>query len=206
MKSKLLETQIRRHQLVAAFNEGRAVNCPICLVSAGIPSVSGPPSSRAEQRRSSLLLLSDDAGFGVRLGNAANLAGLTFMQLNDVANALRLAAQDCPAAVFLDLDLPALAGWEAVERFLEDEKCPSLVLLTGRTSDFGLSAAIHAGAIVDKSASLARLLEKAGGVLTEAAAERADRRGRQRLLVRWLRPCDWTVPVSPGNRHWGINE
>jgi DNA-binding response OmpR family regulator len=206
MTSKLLETKIRRHQLFAAFDEGRAVNCPICLVSPGAPAVPGHPPLPAVEGRSTLLLVSDDAGLGVRLSNTANLAGLAYMQINDPANAIRLAVPDCPSVVFLDLDLPALAGWEVVERFLEDERWPSLVLLTGRTHDFGLGAAIHAGTIVDKSASLARLLKTVDGILTEAAAEREDRRARQRLLVRRLRPCDWTVPVTSGNRHWGINE
>ncbi len=192
--------------MFAAFDEGRTVNCPICLVSTGTPAVPSLPPLPAVEGRSTLLLVSDDAGLGIRLGNTANLAGLAFMQINDPANAVRLAGPDCPSVVFLDLDLPALAGWEAVERFLEDERCLSLVLLTGRTHEFGLSAAIHAGAIVDKSVSPARLLETVDGVLTEAAAERADRRARQRLLVRWLRPYDWTVPVTSANRHWGINE
>jgi ActR/RegA family two-component response regulator len=153
-----------------------------------------------------LLLVSDDAGLGVRLGNAADLAGLAFMQINDVANALRLAVRGRPAVVFVDLDLPALAGWEAAEQFLEDERCSSLVLLTGRADHFGLNAAIHTGAIVGKSACPASLRERVDGVLAEPETERVDRRARQRLLIRWLRPYGWEIPAAPDNRHWGINE
>ncbi len=206
MKSKYLDTQVRRHQLVPAVHEGRAVNCPICLVSAGVQAGAGLPLLATEKDRRALLLVSDDAGLGVRLGDTADFAGLAFMQINDATNALRLADQDCPAVVLLDLDLPASAGWEAAERILDNEKCPSLLLLTGRTSHFGLGAAIDAGAVVSKTASPARLLTEVDEVLMQSDAERVDRRTRQRLLVRWLRPYDWTVRVTPVNRHWGINE
>ncbi len=206
MKSKLLETQIRRHPLVAAFNEERAADGSICLVSAGARAVAELSQLPTEKDRGALLLVSDDAGLGVRLGNMMSLAGLAFKQVNDSAAVLRLADRDRLAVVLLDLDLPAVASWDAAERLLEDGSGPSLIFLTGRTDHFSLGAAIQAGAIMDKSASPARLLESVDRVLMEAVPARADRRTRQRLLVRWLRPYEWTVPVAPGNRHWGINE
>ena len=206
MKSKFLETQIRRHPLVAAFNEARAAGGSICLVSTGTRAMARRLPWPAGKDRGALLLMSDDAGLGVRLGHAMDFVGMAFTQVNDPAGAFRLADQDRPAGVLLDLDLPAMAGWDAAERFLEDENGPSLVFLTGRTDHFTLGAAIQAGGIMDKSASPARLLESVDRVLMEAGPERVDRRTRQRLLVRWLRPYEWTVPVAPDNRHWGINE
>jgi ActR/RegA family two-component response regulator len=206
MKSKLLETQIQRHQLVAAFNEERAANCSICLVSTGARAGAELPQLPAKKDRRALLLVSDDAGLGVRLGHATDLAGLVFMQINDSANAFRLADRDHPAVVLLDLDLPAVAGWDAADQFLEDESGPSLLLLTGRTDHFSLGAAIQAGVIMDKSASPARLLEGGGRVLMETDPAQVDRRIRQRRLVRWLRPYNWTDPAASGNRHWGLNE
>jgi ActR/RegA family two-component response regulator len=206
MKSKLLETQIRRRQLVAAFNEERTAHCSISLVPTGAQTAAEPTHLPAGKARRALLLVSDDAGLGVRLGNVTDPVGLVVMQINDSASAFRLADRDRPAVVLLDLDLPADTGWDAAERFLADESGPSLVLLTGRTDHFSLGAAIQAGVIMDKSASPAWLLGSVDRILMETDPARVDRRTRQQRLVRWLRPYDWTDLVASGNRHWGINE
>ena len=55
--------------------------------------------------RKSLLLISNDAGLGVSLGNAADLADLTFRQVAEPVPGFWMAALEHPAAVFLDLDL-----------------------------------------------------------------------------------------------------
>jgi len=208
MKPKLFETEIRRHRAGAACDEEKVVKYPICAVAAGTvapadqpltPSVAGAAGKR-------LLLVSDDASLGVRLINAADLAGLAFMQANDPTNALLLGGQEYPAVLFLDLDLPLSAGWEAAEEFLRDDSCPSPILMTGRTSHFDLTSAIHAGAIVHKSASTAELLDKVSWSLAQSDIERVDRKARQRLLLRWLKPYNWPVSDTPLNRFWGLNE
>jgi len=208
MKPELFETEIRRHRVVAAFDEEEVVKYPICAVAGGTVAAIDQPltPSAAGAGRKRLLLVSDDAGLGVRLINAADLAGLAFMQASDPANALFWAGQECPAVVFLDLDLPLSAGWEAAEEFLRDGSRPSPILLTGRTNHFDLNSAVHAGAIVHKSASTAELLDKVSWILAQSDTERVDRKARQRHLLRWLKPCSWPVPDVSRNRFWGINE
>jgi CheY-like chemotaxis protein len=205
MKPKLLEAQIRRYQVFAACDEQSIASHPVCIgTTAAIGAL--PQPFIAKTKRKALLLVSDDASLGQRLISTAEMGGLVFTQSNDPANALRLAGQDCPAAVFLDLDLPALAGWEAAEEFLQNGTYPSLILLTGRTGHLDLSAAVRAGAVVSKSASPGQLLEKANRVLAETHSDRLDQKARQLLLLRWLRPYDWPMPEAPENRFWGINE
>jgi len=207
MKPKLLEAQIRRDQVVAAFDEESIAGCPACPVTAGTTATAGTlPPFMTETKRKALLLVSDDAVLGTRLIGAAELAGFAFKQITDPANAVGLAGQDHLVVVLLDLDLPAPAGWEAAEEFLRHETCPPLILLTGHTNHFDLSAAIHAGAVVHKSINPAHLLERINWVLTEVNSDRVDRKARQLLLLRWLRPYDWPVPDAPANRFWGINE
>jgi hypothetical protein len=69
-----------------------------------------------------------------------------------------------------------------------------------------VSTAIRAGSLVEKSASAAKLLE----VVEQAAAlpdsNRGERNAIQRILIKWLRPCAWPVPIEPAYRHWGLNE
>lgn len=205
MKPKLLDTKIRRCRLndTTDAEPGRIG----LATTTGTLTMPAPPRSLpAETRRKTLLLVSDDAALGARSSNLAGLAELAFLQINNPVNALRLAEQDHPAVVFIDLDLPAAAGWEAAERFLDNADGPPLVLLTGRTEhpDFGM--AVRAGMVLDKSASPAQLLEKLDHVLAGSGRDLAHRRAGQQLLIRWLRPYGWTPPAAPAIRHWGINE
>lgn len=205
MKQKCLETRVLRYPVFAACEEERVASRPV-YTGTTVATGALPQPIITKTRRKALLLVSDDAGLGARLIGAAELGGLAFQQINHPANALRLAGQDCPAVVFLDLDLPALAGWVVAEEFLRNKMCPSLILLTGRTGHFDLGAAVRAGAVVDKSASSDHLLEKVSWVLAEVDSDRVDRKARQRLLLRWLRPYDWPVPDSPANRFRRFNE
>ena len=200
MKPEMLEMKLRRYPLGTAFNNEGPECFPVRLISASQPK----PGLAAAGK--TLLLVSADTGMGMRLGDTASRAALVFRQTGDSANAHRLAIQNHPVVVFLDLDLPAMSGWDAAERFLENERCPPLILLAGRTGRFDLETAIDTGVITDKSASPAELLEKVSGVLVEPEGARENRLARQRLLVSWLRPYPWTIPVTQAVRHWGINE
>jgi CheY-like chemotaxis protein len=206
MKPRYLEKQFWPHRLTVAFDEEKIVACPVCLVSPGLTPAAGLlPPLPPDTGRQALMLVSADAGLGVCLNNLADRVGLALLQINDSGNTLQVVAQHRPAVVCLDLDLPELAVWEAAEGLLRDEAIPALVLLSGRADHFDLGAAIRAGAIVDKSASPAQLFERVDGMLAEPEARRADRKARQRRLVRWLRPYE-AAPVEPIQRHWGINE
>jgi CheY-like chemotaxis protein len=200
MKPEMLEMQIQRYRLDTAFNHEGAECFPGRLTSAGQPK----PGQAAAGK--TLLLVSEDAGMGMRLSDTASRAEFVFRQTGDSANAHRLAIQNHPIVVFLDLDLPAMSGWDAAERFLENERCPPLILLAGRSGQVDLETAIYAGAIMDKSASPVQLLEQISCALAEPDTARVNRHARQRLLVSWLRPYHWTVPVTQTVRHWGINE
>jgi len=208
MKYEHLKTEFRRHEAMAAMDEGTAVNVPVGAWTAGTATAAktGPQPRETETRAKTLLLVSDDAGLGIRLLRTADLAGLAFVQVIDADVAFWLVSQESPAVVFLDLDMPGMAGWEIAEGLLDNESCPSLILLTSCTSHMDLNTAIDAGAIADKSAAPEQLLPKADWVLAEADSERTDRKARQRLLIRWLKPYAASVPVVQGYRHWGINE
>jgi hypothetical protein len=45
-----------------------------------------------------------------------------------------------------------------------------------------------------------------GRALTLRDANRAERNAIQRVVIRWLRPCAWPVPVTPTYRFRGLNE
>jgi DNA-binding response OmpR family regulator len=111
-----------------------------------------------------------------------------------------------PAVVLLDLDLPNDAGWETADALLEEQVCPPLVLLTARTGQFDIRTAIDAGAILCKSESPSRLLGIVDATLRARRTNCAEHNAIQRVLIRWLKPCNWSAPIIAPHRSRGINE
>ena len=184
---------------------------PTSLSAGGLNGASGfvrgscrPRSPNAEKR--GILLISDDASLGENLRCAAVRTGRTVAQVNRVADALREVLTGQPGAVLLDLDMPSQAAWEAADCLLQEESCPPLILLTARSDQFDLSTAIRAGSLVDKTTDPSRLLEMVDQTLAGPCSAQAERNAIQRVMIRWLRPCGWSAPVTSAHRFWGTNE
>ena len=163
-----------------------------------------PRSPDAEER--GILLISDDASLGENLRFAAARTGRAVVQVDGVADALRKLRAGHPAAVLLDLDLPSQAAWDAADCLLQEESCPPLILLTARSDQFDVNTAIRAGSLIDKSAGPRQLLEAVAQTLAGPSSAQAERNAIQRVMIRWLRPCGWSVPVTLAHRFTGINE
>jgi len=153
-----------------------------------------------------ILLISDDASLGESLRSAAEQMRRTVVQVDSVADALRKMRVGQPAAVLLDLDLPSQGAWETADCLLQEQSCPPLILLTARSDQFDLSTAIRAGSLVDKTTGPSLLLEAVDQTLAVPCSAQAERNAIQRVMIRWLRPCSWSVPVTPAHRFWGLNE
>jgi DNA-binding response OmpR family regulator len=153
-----------------------------------------------------ILLISDDASLGENLRCAAVRTGRAVVQVDGVGDALRKLRAGHPAAVLLDLDLPSQAAWAAADCLLREESCPPLILLTARSDQFDMSTAIRAGSLVDKSVGPGRLLEAVDETLAGPCSAQAERNAIQRVMIRWLRPCGWSVPATPAHRFTGMNE
>jgi DNA-binding response OmpR family regulator len=163
----------------------------------------GAPPPQAKQV---ILLVSDDTAVAENLRRAAEQTGRSVVRAGDLDETLRTVRMTQPAAVVLDLDLPSSGAWDIADRLLQEAACPPVVLLTGRRGQFDVGTAIRAGSLVDKSACVTSLLEVVDQALALPAANRAERNAIQRIVIQWLRPCAWAVPVTPAQRFWGINE
>jgi DNA-binding response OmpR family regulator len=161
-----------------------------------------PPNAK----EGGILLISDDASLGESLRCAAARTGRTVVQVDTVADALQKMCAGQPSAVLLDLDLPSQGAWEVADCLLQEQSCPPLILLTARSDQFDVRTAIRAGSLVDKSADPCRLLEAVDQTLAGPCSAQAERNAIQRVMIRWLRPCSWSVPVMPAHRFWGLNE
>lgn len=165
--------------------------------------VSIPSPSAAKP---AILFVSDDATLAEKLRGATEGAGRSVLLANGLAEALGAVRSAELAAVLLDLDLPAQGAWEIADGLLQESGCPPLILLTGRRDHFDTSTAIRAGALVDKCTSPAKVLEVVDEAMALPDVNRAERNAIQRVVIRWLRPCAWSVPVTPTYRFWGLNE
>jgi len=166
----------------------------------GYACAGGSPPQLA---RSVILLVSDDIAMGENLRRAADQVGRLVAQAGALGEALREIRAGNPAAVVLDLDLPGQGAWEIADCLLQEAGCPPLILLTGRRDQFDVGTAIRAGSLVDKSASLAKLLEVVDQALALPDSNRGERNAIQRIMIQWLRPCAWSVPVTPAYLYGG---
>lgn len=171
-----------------------------------LPDRDSPGSAAPPAPKQVILLVSDDAVVGENLRHAAEDTGRSVVRAGGLTETLRTAHMIQPVAVVLDLDLPSQGAWEIVDRLLRETECPPLILLTGRREQFDISAALRAGSLVDKSVCPRTLLEAVDQALALPDANRAERNAIQRIVIQWLRPCAWTIPVTPAQRFWGIKE
>ena len=169
----------------------------------GTACAGGTPAPGSKQL---ILLISDDAVVAENLRRTAEQTGRSVVRAAGLGEALRTAHVIQPVAVVLDLDLPSHGAWEIADSLLQEAGCPPVILLTERRDQFDVSTAIRAGSLVDKSAGLAKLLEVVDQALALPDSNRGERNAIQRIMIQWLRPCAWSVPVTPTYRFWGLNE
>ena len=179
---------------------------PLVPSPALLPLHHDPAVARAalpQQRR--LLVLSDDEEFWQGLLTAASDGGQKLLREHASAGAPGILLAK-PAVVLLDLDSPSAAAWDAADSLLQDATCPPLLLLTSRSDQDDFKTAIQAGSLIDKSERPARLLELADVTLESPGSVQREQSALQRLVIRWLKPCNWSAQVIPLRRFWGINE
>ncbi len=166
-------------------------------------SCGGGPSPAAV--KPALLVVSNDTDLCGKLRHAADDGGRSVVEADGMAEALKAVRSAQLAAVLLDLDLPSQGAWRIADGLLQEEQCPPLILLTGRRDQFDVSTAIRAGSLVDKSASVTKVLEAVDEAVTLPDSNRGERNAIQRIMIQWLRPCAWSAPVM-AYRFWGLNE
>ena len=168
------------------------------------PKARRPRARRPRSRP--LLLISDDAAFAEVLRRAGEPSERAILQAREFGDALRQMEVMRPAAILLDLDLASNAAWEIADRLLQEAACPPLLFVTGRTGDLDLGPASRTGAVFDKTSEPTRLVENLPRTRTESSSSQAETNAIQRIFIRWLRPCEWPVPIGRAYRWWGMNE
>ena len=192
MKTEQLERQITWH--------GRTERKP-----SRKPNEGGYPA-QISPSKGLILLISQDTHLHNRLRGLANTAGMLVVRLDAMQGVVPAMRAISPAIVLLDLDLPNQVAWDIADAMLQQQNCPPVILLSSCCEQFDVSTATRAGSIVDKSEGATRLLEIAHEALSMPQPNRVEQNAILRVLIRWLKPCSWSFPVTPAHRFWGINE
>jgi len=170
-----------------------------------IPRRSSVPRPTVAEKRP-LLLLSEDEDLCWNLLMAASHAGRKLVRGHPAADGSQMLRIVKPEAVLLDLDLPEETAWMTADALLQEEGCPPVILLTSNARQSDFDTAIQAGFLIQKAMEPAKLFELVEQKLQSTKAVQREQNAMQRIVIRWLKPCGWSVRVTPLKRFWGINE
>lgn len=162
--------------------------------------------SQVASGKRTVFLISQDTRFHDSLRCLANTTGMMVVRLDATQGVVPAMRAISPALVLLDLDLPNQSAWEIADTLLQEPNCPPVILLSSFCEQFDVNTAMRADSIVDKSEGFAHVLEAAHETLSMPRSNLLERNAILRVLIRWLKPCDWSSSISPAHRFWGINE
>lgn len=165
-----------------------------------------PRNSQVGLAKRTILLLSQDTHLQDSLRGLANGAGMLVVRLDAMRGVVPAMRAISPAVVLLDLDLPNEAAWGLADALLQEQNCPAVMLLSSHCEQFDVNTALRTDSIIDKSEGPARVLEATHEILSLPPSNLSERNAILRVLIRWLKPCSWSLTGSPAQRFWGINE
>ena len=207
MKHEFLENRIQRKETSAAGFGGWAALVARTRAATNTHAIEIiPQAERSEVTKRVILLVSDDPKLENGLRCGARARGHIVIRAASLTDALRTGRAACSHVALLDLDMDSEKAWDIADCLLQTPKCPPVVLMTGRSREFEMRMAVNTGVILDKTSEPGRILDKVDKILEASSSANTERNGIQRVIVRWLRPVHWPVPIISSCRGWGINE
>jgi len=117
----------------------------------------------------SVLVIDDDLTLLELLSIHLEAAGYRSLAASDGQNGLRLASEETPDLVVLDVMMPGMDGWEVCARLREKSNLP-IIMLTAKGEEMDKLRSFHQGVddYVTKPFSFAELVARVGAVLGRA--------------------------------------
>ena len=117
----------------------------------------------------SVLVIDDDLTLLELLSIHLEAAGYRSLAASDGQNGLRLASEENPDLVVLDVMMPGMDGWEVCARLREKSNLP-IIMLTAKGEEMDKLRSFHQGVddYVTKPFSFAELVARVGAVLGRA--------------------------------------
>jgi DNA-binding response OmpR family regulator len=125
------------------------------------------PPEPAIERRHAVLVVEDDPAIRRLLEALLASAGHEVITAVDGPEALALLADARPSAVFLDLTLPEMSGWDVLDRLRACADAPPVVLLTADAAAVRRARQAGAADAILKPFDIDEVLEVAGRLLAD---------------------------------------
>ncbi len=145
-------------------------------------STSPDPAGHLAPPEARLLVVDDEPNIVELLSASLRFAGFEVLTATDGAKALRLAAEQRPDLVVLDVMMPGLDGFEVVRRMRQEGIQAPVLLLTARDAveDRVQGLTLGADDYVTKPFSLGEVLARIRAILRRAGMEASS--GSERLV------------------------
>jgi two-component system OmpR family response regulator len=145
-------------------------------------TTSPDPAGHPAQPEARLLVVDDEPNIVELLSASLRFAGFEVLTASDGTKALRLAAEQVPDLVVLDVMMPGLDGFEVVRRMRQEGIQAPVLFLTARDAveDRIMGLTLGADDYVTKPFSLGEVLARIRAILRRAGMEAAS--GSERLV------------------------
>ena len=134
-----------------------------------------------------ILLADDDPGIREMLGRVLESEQYEVVLAGTGREAVAKFAAHLPDLILLDLNIPDLDGWEAIDRITRTHPFASVIVITARPKQYEQAAGMFIDALMEKPLDLALLLAAIAELLAESETERATRLSNPDFKTRYLK-------------------
>jgi DNA-binding response OmpR family regulator len=122
-----------------------------------------------------ILIVDDDDSVREMLRRVLVSEGYAVATAADGAQALKIASGGDVDLVLLDLNMPAMSGWDTFERLTRENPSLAVIVITARSSQLVMAEGAGVGALLEKPLDFPTLLRTVTELLAESPATRLAR-------------------------------
>jgi two-component system response regulator TrcR len=143
-----------------------------------------------------ILLVDDDAGIREMLGRVLESEQYEVVLAGTGREAVAKFAASAPDLVLLDLNMPDLDGWEAIDQITSTHPFVSVIVITARPKQYEQAAEMAVDALMEKPLNLPLLLTAIAGLVAESESERVNRLSNPAFKTRFLKSAAEDRPTG----------
>lgn len=114
---------------------------------------------KIRNRRTTILIVDESTSVRASLGKVLRAAGYEVLMACNGRDALELLGRQEVDVVMLDLDMPEMDGWEALERIAEEHPELPVLVVTGQPGERDWARSHGAAGLLEKPLDMPHMLE-----------------------------------------------
>jgi CheY-like chemotaxis protein len=140
-----------------------------------------------------ILLADDDEGVRSSLGEVLAMEGYEVLPAADGHEALVWLQTEEPDLALLDINMPGLNGWQALDRIELRRPLLPIIVITARPNQYARALGAGVDALMEKPLDVPTLLEAIGELVGESREQRINRLTQLNFATRLLNQPDAVV-------------